>query len=180
MLPGTKEESTNTINELDFFVQKGLEATKTYAYKTESKCAKSNKEGDFTITSEVQASYFFKDEENLPSKSDMAYFKDNTDKSSNGNPKIRILLNSPDKIWTSVKSGSKEKFKIDSFNLTGIESVLPGTYDVVVEDRIVCDIKAKLGGVYTVMLSPKEGTKDYVSKSFCIQHIDFLKLTGQP
>lgn len=177
MLPGTKEESKYTINELDFYVQKGLEAAKTfsksYAYKTESKCAKSNIEGDFTITSEVQASYFFKDGENLPSKSDMAYFKDNTDKSNNGNPKIRILLNSPDKIWTSVKSGSKEKFKIHSFNLTGIESVLPGTYDVVIEDRIVCDIKAKLGGVYTVMLSPKEGTKDYVSKSFCIQHIDF-------
>lgn len=163
ILPGTREETKFKIDELDFYVEKNLVATKSYAYKAESTCAKNNVDGYFIIKSKIQGSYYFKDAENERQKTNMTYFVDDAKKSEKRNPKIRFLLNSPDQVWIRLKLQSKEIFKIRSFDLEKTGVIRADTdYEVQVEDRNVCEISAKVGGVYTIMLLPKQGSLDYV------------------
>lgn len=162
ILPETKEETKFKIDELDFYVEKNLVASKSYPYKAESACAKNNVEGYFIIKSQIQASYYFKDAENEGQKTKMTYFVDDAQKSFQRDPKIRFLLNSPDQVWIRLKLKSKVLFKFRSFNLTKTIIVRANTYDVQVEDRWACQISVDVGGVYTVMLSLKEGSLDYV------------------
>lgn len=162
ILPGTKEETKFKIKELGFYVEKNLMASRSYAYRAESKCAKNNIEGTFIIKSKTQASYYFKDAENKADKTTMTYFVDDATKSEQRDPKIRIFLNSPNQVWIRLKFESKIKFQTQSFNFTKIEVLPVNTYDVIVQDRTVCQVKAQLGGVYTVMLMPKNGTLYYV------------------
>lgn len=168
MLPETKEKLKFEIDELGFYVLRNRLATKSYPYIAESQCAKNIVKGNFVITSQIEASYYFKDAENQENQTIMKYFEDHTNHSGL-HSKIRILLNTPRQVRVRLKSfrrsrkSDEQLLTNNSFALIDIQwAAIPQIYELAIEGSPIFEMKFEAGGVYTIMLIPFKGTLNYV------------------
>lgn len=148
------------IKELEVHVETELKAGISYKYKTQSICAGNDVKGHFDIKSGIQAGYYFK--ENETNASHMVGFKENTSfTQGNKNPKIRILVNSAEEVSIQLKT----QFELTQawFKNMEMKTVPANIYDMFIKDKFACQIDARVGFVYAVMIVAKNGTLDYVS-----------------
>lgn len=83
---------------------------------------------------------------------DVIEYEDKVDKSKNGNPNIRLLVNIPNA--KTIKLEDENSIVVKDFNATyrDIINIAPNKYQIYVDNSPVGEFDFRLGGVYTAML----------------------------
>lgn len=101
----------------------------------------------FKLNETIALSFF------LNNQNEVDMYIDEPDKSSSGDPKVRILL-ATDTIRNITLKSSEQSFSFNSSDQS-LKLVRSGSFDVTVDDKHAAYLELKLGGVYTVILREK-------------------------
>jgi solute carrier family 15 oligopeptide transporter 1 len=113
----------------------------------------------FNVLPGKSMSYFLAGNESLP---EIMEYEDKVDKSRNGYPLIRLLVNVPNARWVKLEDEKSENVRdFEVFNRT-LLNMSPSRYTIYVDNSPVGDFDFRLGGVYTVLISKAGRSRETV------------------
>lgn len=113
----------------------------------------------FNVVPGKSTSYFLAGNQTVP---DITEYEDKVEKSRNGYPNVRLLVNVPNAQWVKLEDEKSDNVKdFEAFNKTLI-NLTPSRYTIYVDNSPVGDFDFRLGGVYTVLISRSGNSRETV------------------
>lgn len=144
------------INNLDYYQQIDISLTNGNALielNEISNClTAANKKFNFELKPETSTGYYVSNDK-------FVNIKDDIDKSDNGYPKFRVLMDKPLNFDIIDEEGIKQKTMAKG-NDTIVSDLVPGKYRIQNDDTLLGKIDVKLGAVYAILINTDNKVKN--------------------
>lgn len=156
---------TFDVKQGDFFENKDLRFADKAIYKyTTTKCGVAPIQMDFSLTEKTATSYYF-------SNIGTVEYIDSAQKSTNGNPLVRVLANTQNDFDITFVHEKSEKSITNTTLFKDFLDVTASSYSLFINEKELGDLNLRQGGVYTLVIY--EDGETLVSFSIFIKYINF-------